>query len=188
MKTNKIKELCTRRGIDQKQVALKIGVSQPTVSDWFNQKKNPRGERLEKLCSMLDVTEAVLLGYNADPLAAQNEPSQVLSFTAKRLRELREQSNKTQDAVAESCGISRLTLSRYENGETIPKASALVALAQYYDVPIDYFTENTSSAVAPTAKDELTADEQMLLRCYGVLTESERKELLDFLKFKTWAR
>lgn len=188
MKTNRIKELCTRRGIDQKRVALKIGVSQPTVSDWFNQKKNPRGERLEKLCSMLDVTEAVLLGYNADPLAPQSEPSQDSSFVAIRLRELREQSGKTQDAVADACGISRLTLSRYESGDTVPKASALAALAQYYDVPLSHLTacvdvqSKKSAAVSDSADSRARAIYEIELE-FGKLSEEKLWESLRYMKY-----
>ena len=190
---NKIKELCTRRGIDQKEVALRIGVSQPTVSDWFNQKKNPRDERLEKLCDMLDVTEAVILGYTDDPLAVEGDTQvKQTPLIAKRLRSLRVQSGKTQDAVAEACGISRLTLARYESGATEPKASALASFAQYYNVPIDYLAECCVPTVEPvkeeTKQEKYTADEETLLRYFSVLNEGEKKELLEYLKFKTYTR
>ena len=46
---NRVKELCDRKGILQKELAISIGVSRPTVSDWWNKKKDPRGERLTKL-------------------------------------------------------------------------------------------------------------------------------------------
>ena len=60
---NRVKELCIQKGIEQKELAILVGVSQPTVSDWFNNKKNPRGERLEKLSSVLDAPREVILGY-----------------------------------------------------------------------------------------------------------------------------
>lgn len=63
---NRIKELCIQKGIEQKQLAMMVGVSQPTVSDWFNNKKNPRGERLDKLAEILNVSRAFLLGYSDD--------------------------------------------------------------------------------------------------------------------------
>lgn len=66
---NKVKELCVRRGIDPKEIVYLVGVSQPTVSDWFNQKKNPSGKRLEKLSEVLGVSRSVILGYDDDPLA-----------------------------------------------------------------------------------------------------------------------
>jgi transcriptional regulator with XRE-family HTH domain len=69
---NKVKELCVRRGITQKQLAYSVGVSQPTVSDWFNNKTDPSGKRLEKLSEILGVSRAVIMGYDADPEALQS--------------------------------------------------------------------------------------------------------------------
>lgn len=174
---NRIKELCVRRGIDQKQVALRIGVSQPTVSDWFNQKKNPRDERLEKLCDMLNVSESVIFGYESDPLLTEIKSEKETQSIAIRLKELREKSGKTQDTVADACGISRLTLSRYESGTNEPKASALASLAQYYNVPVDSLTECCSS--------NSEAIEQALLRGFRALPEDGKKEILEYLKFKS---
>lgn len=67
---NRIKELCARRGIKQKELVSLVGTSQPTVSDWFSQKKNPTGERMKKLCEVLKVDRGVILGYDPDPMAA----------------------------------------------------------------------------------------------------------------------
>ena len=63
---NKVKELCIQKNIEQKELALLVGVSQPTVSDWFNNKKNPRGERLDKLSEVLGVPRSVILGYESE--------------------------------------------------------------------------------------------------------------------------
>ena len=64
---NRIKELCIQKGIEQKELSILVGVSQPTVSDWFNHKKNPRGERLDKLSNIFGVSKAYLLGYSEEP-------------------------------------------------------------------------------------------------------------------------
>lgn len=60
---NNIKKLCLERDITQKQLAAAIGVSQPTVSDWMNNKKDPSGARLSKLIDYFGVTEEAILGY-----------------------------------------------------------------------------------------------------------------------------
>lgn len=82
---NNIKELCVRRGIEQKELALTIGVSQPTVSDWFNKKKNPSGRRLELLSQYLGVSRAVILGYDADP-KAPTSISQMVKETENKVQ------------------------------------------------------------------------------------------------------
>lgn len=61
---NIVKELCIRQGIVQKELASLVGVSQPTVSDWFNNKSDPSGKRLEKLSEIFGVSRATILGYD----------------------------------------------------------------------------------------------------------------------------
>lgn len=60
---NTLKKTMKLRGIKQKEIALEIGVSQPTVSDWVNGKKIPEGENLSKLANILGLDPRVILGY-----------------------------------------------------------------------------------------------------------------------------
>lgn len=55
-----------------------------------------------------------------------------------RLFELRKQNKLTQDEVAEKIGVSRLTYSRYENGERKPNLDIIKQLADIYGVSSDY--------------------------------------------------
>lgn len=55
-----------------------------------------------------------------------------------RLTELRKSMGLTQMEVAQKLGINRSSLTRYENGERIPKANELVELSQLYKVTVDY--------------------------------------------------
>ena len=84
---NKVKEICIRKGIVQKELASMVGVSQPTVSDWWNNKKDPSGARLEKLSVILGVGRAVILGYDELPAAQQNAPALDTRAEAKQLLE-----------------------------------------------------------------------------------------------------
>ena len=59
---NIVKELRKKKGIQQKELALEIGVSRPTVSEWESNKKDPSGERLKKLAEFFEVDELVVLG------------------------------------------------------------------------------------------------------------------------------
>lgn len=60
---NLVKELRERAGMQQKEVALAIGVSRPTVSEWEHQKKDPSGARLKKLAALFNVDPGIVLGY-----------------------------------------------------------------------------------------------------------------------------
>ena len=52
-----IKQLLKQRGILQKQLALDLGVSQPTISDWINGKKEPNQENLKRLAEYFEVAQ-----------------------------------------------------------------------------------------------------------------------------------
>lgn len=61
---NNVRELRKRKGIQQKELAIEIGVSNATVSDWEHGRKNPSGERLRKLADFFDVDPPVVLGHS----------------------------------------------------------------------------------------------------------------------------
>ena len=50
-----LKELLKVKGIKQKWLAQKLGVSEVTVSNWVKEKSFPSKKRLEKLSEILDV-------------------------------------------------------------------------------------------------------------------------------------
>ena len=52
------------------------------------------------------------------------------------LRELRKENNLTQEQLAEKFGVSSRSVSRWENGTTLPDLDILVELADYYNVEI----------------------------------------------------
>ena len=68
---NIIKELRKKKGIQQKELALVIGVAQPTVSEWESGKKDPSGERLRKLSEYFEVDELVILGKGVADLTQE---------------------------------------------------------------------------------------------------------------------
>lgn len=62
----------------------------------------------------------------------------------RRIRDLREDADLTQAAVAAHLGIQQTVYSRYERGyQTIP-LEHLIALADFYQVSLDYLTGRTN--------------------------------------------
>ena len=84
---NAIKSLRLRAGMQQKEVALAVGVSRPTVSEWEHQKKDPTGERLKKLAKLFNVSTGVVLAMEPIPSSV---PETLDSDEARELWELRE--------------------------------------------------------------------------------------------------
>lgn len=62
---------------------------------------------------------------------------------AERLRELRGKKGITQSQVAEYLGLKLRAYQYYESGEHRPEYEKLIALADYYDVTVDYLLGRT---------------------------------------------
>ena len=60
-----------------------------------------------------------------------------------RIRDLREDMDMRQIDLAEKTGIDQRTISNYETGKTAPDAYALIKLADFFGVSIDYLVGRT---------------------------------------------
>ena len=63
----------------------------------------------------------------------------------KRLKDLRENSDKLQREIAKELGISQQYYSQYELGHFTIPVELLIKLADMYNVSIDYITERTNN-------------------------------------------
>ena len=57
---------------------------------------------------------------------------------AKRLRELREENNFTQQEIASKIGLTKGAYGCYERGVSVPDALTLLQLSKIFDVTTDY--------------------------------------------------
>lgn len=57
---------------------------------------------------------------------------------SERLKELRGSRNLTQKQVYDAIGMSAIGYQRYEYGEREPAFSKLIALADYFNISLDY--------------------------------------------------
>ena len=69
----------------------------------------------------------------------------------RRLRDLREDHNKTQQDIAEVLGTSQTMYARYERGANELPVRHLVKLAEYYQVSADYLLGRSDE---PNAADK----------------------------------
>ena len=61
------------------------------------------------------------------------------------LRVLRKEKKLTQLSLQMKTGIEQALLSKFENGERVPPTEALMRLADFYDVSIDYILCRTDN-------------------------------------------
>ena len=73
------------------------------------------------------------------------------------LRDLRKEKELTQEQLAEKFGVSSRSVSRWENGNTMPELGILVELADYYEVDIKEIIdgERKSEIMEKEEKDTL---------------------------------
>lgn len=62
-----------------------------------------------------------------------------------RLKELRKSKGITQISLQLHTGIEQSLLSKYENNERVPTVDALLKLADFYNVSIDYLLSRTNN-------------------------------------------
>ena len=61
----------------------------------------------------------------------------------RRLRDLREDNDLTQQKLAEMTGMSQTGYSKYETGENDLPTQVLIKLADFYDTSVDYLLNRT---------------------------------------------
>ena len=72
-----------------------------------------------------------------------------------RIKSLREDRDLRQSDLAEKIGIDQRTISNYETGKTAPDAYALIRLADFFDVSIDYLVGRSHSPDHEEARQKL---------------------------------
>lgn len=72
-----------------------------------------------------------------------------------RIRDLREDRDLRQTDVSKATGIDQKTLSNYETGKTSPDSYALIRLADFFGVSIDYLVGRTEIDIK--SKEDLTS-------------------------------
>lgn len=94
-----LKELRTRSGMSQKQLAEKLGVTKSVVSYYEQSERTPSPEMLVKIAGVFHVTTDYLLGLEAEAVLdisdLQNEDIVLLDYIATVLR----RKNQNADAL-----------------------------------------------------------------------------------------
>ncbi len=99
----------------------------------------------------------------------------------RRIRELREDNDKTQKEVADYLQTPYQYYAVYEKGGSEISFERAIALADYYNVSLDYIAERTNSKKG-MSYGELTETEQTLLNALSKMNSEEKKKISELLK------
>jgi transcriptional regulator with XRE-family HTH domain len=97
-------------------------------------------------------------------------------LVGSRIRELRKGRRLTQTELSEKIGVAQSDLSRMEQGEYKVGLDTLFKILQVFDLKMSEFFGET---VEPPA-----GEERELVETFQGLREEDRREVLDFLRFK----
>lgn len=145
---NNIRAARIKAGYSQKQVALELGVSPPTVSAWESGAKNPITRNLQKMADMFGVSTDYLLGRTEQRPAEGN-----------LLRELLFRRKLSQKQVAADLGMSPQRFNFYVTGRREPDHTTLLQLADYFNVSVDYLLGCQTPDPESAKKDPIPEDE-----------------------------
>ena len=100
-----------------------------------------------------------------------------------RLKDLRLEMGLSQQALADKLNVSQQTICKYENDTTEPNIGMLEAMADIFDVSVDYLIGYSSYAhkVENVSETALNADELSFLEKYRLLNASSRLLLQQFM-------
>lgn len=98
----------------------------------------------------------------------------------EKLRALRRSHNYTQQQISRILFIGRAAYSNYENDKRLPSYECLAAIADFYDVKIDYLIRADFSGNPRRTSDT----EDNILTAFRLLDASTQKELWEYLQFR----
>lgn len=90
------------------------------------------------LLSGYQTLQDITVGVQLDGRIKRNRWKHPNAAFPQRLQTLREKCRLSRRTLAELCGLSKNMISLYERGEKAPSVDALINLANFFEVPIDY--------------------------------------------------
>ena len=97
------------------------------------------------IVALIIIIRTLLRAHKANQIKQEN--AEVRKTLAQTIKENRIRCNMTQEFVAESIGVSRQAVSKWENGTSDPSTSNLCALATLFQVNAEELLRNTSNSV-----------------------------------------
>lgn len=131
----KIAELRKEQGLNQKELAKKIGVSRSALSLYEIDRREPDLETVKKIASLFGVTTDYLLGAEGDAMGTEENTNEVAKRIGRNLKVLRE--STTQRELAPLLGVTPSAVGMWESGRREPDIETLVHIAKLFEVTLD---------------------------------------------------
>lgn len=150
------------RGLTQKELGQKLGLSFQSVAQWENELRCPKIETLKRIADALEMPVGAFL------------PSMGIGESAgSRIKMARERQNMTQKELAEKMGTTPQNISQYERGIRNPKLETRERLAKVLSVDAHWLE------VGEYEDKSLSGEEQQLLRYFRIMSLEGQRVALE---------
>lgn len=105
----------------------------------------------------------------------------------ERIKELRKAANLTQQELGALFGVAKNTVSQYESGRSTPNDEIKIAMANYFNVSMDYLMGKTDqsgfdSKTPSVFASQITADGITAIHTYSALSPANKKRVEDYIQ------
>ena len=113
-----------------------------------------------------------------------------MKIYSERIKQLRKERGLSQDQLAKILGVSRSTVGMYETGKREPDFESCEAIADFFNVDMDYLLGKTLTAnqalehkEKSTPQTERDVLKQKIIELLAQLNEEELKEAARYLAY-----
>ena len=98
-----------------------------------------------------------------------------------RIAELLTQLNMTQRELADKVKVTEVSMSRYINGDRVPKGTVIANIATALHTTTDYLLNGDSKSAASDFESEYYQIHRLIARNASQMTPKQRRELINAL-------
>lgn len=181
---NNMKKAREHAGLSQKEVAITLNVSAPTVSEWESEKKNPNANNLKSLSKLYKVSTDYLLGQTDDSMYIERNSSKI--YTNNPISFLVNLYHVKTPVLASITGVSYNKVDEWIDQGIEPNEEEYAALSDFFEIDV----QSLQKGVLPLFPDEsvqikVKEATDMRFAAYGKndeFTPEEIQSIADFMK------
>lgn len=110
-----------------------------------------------------------------------------MATIAERIKGLRKKAGLTQQELGDRFGVAKSTICQYENGNSTPNDDIKIAMANYFNVSIDYLMGKTDvpgfdSRTPPVIAAKVTESGINMFHTYLDLSATDQAKVNDYVQ------
>ncbi len=136
----KLFEKLKNENITATEIAKKLNISKKTLSNYINGDAYIPIEHLNNLSNILNTSIDYILGLSKNIKYSKYKNIENLNpiEIGSRIKKYRKENKITQDKLAQSIGITKSSISRYESGKNLILTICLYTICKKYHISADY--------------------------------------------------